>query len=82
MMPFAAYLRENFKRFCLELLEKSFLLEDIVNIKNECLISLRSCNAVGEAVTNLPRTASREICLPTMGFEPRTFRLRGVRAKR
>ena len=36
------------------------LLEDIVNIRNECLIFLRSWEMnLGEAVTNLPRTASR-----------------------
>ena len=33
---------------------------DIVNIRNECLIFLHSWEMnLGEAVTNLPRTASR-----------------------
>ena len=36
------------------------MLEDIVNIRNECLIFLHSWEMnLGEAVTNLPRTASR-----------------------
>ena len=58
MRSLPAYLRENFKS-CLRLLEK-VVLEDIVNIRNERLIFLRSweLNFV-EAVINLPRTASR-----------------------
>ena len=36
------------------------MLEDIVNIRNECLIFLHSWEMnLGEAVTNLPRNASR-----------------------
>ena len=60
MRPLPAYFRENFKCFCLGLLELSFLFEDIVNIRNKRLIFLRSweMNLV-VAVTNLPRTASR-----------------------
>ena len=39
--------------------ESTFLLEDIVNIRNKCLIFLRSWEMnLGEAVTNLPRTAA------------------------
>ena len=38
------------------------MLEDIVNIRNECLIFLHSWEMnFGEAVTNLGRTASRNI---------------------
>ena len=36
------------------------MLEDIVNIRNECLIFLHSWEMnLGDAVTNLPRTALR-----------------------
>ena len=60
MRSLLAYSRENFRMFSLWLLEKEFMLEDIVNIRNECLIVLHSWEMkLGEAVTNLPRTTSR-----------------------
>ena len=60
MRSLLAYSRENFRIFSLGLLEKGFMLEDIVNIRNECLIFLHSWEMnLGEAVTNLPRTALR-----------------------
>ena len=70
------YSRENFKSFffSLGLLEKGFQLEDIVNIRNECLIFLHSWEMnLDEAVTNLPRTASRftgfVTCLTKVHFQ-------------
>ena len=58
MMSLLAYSRENFRIFSLGLLEKGFILEDIVNIRNECLIFLLSWEMnFGVSVTNLPRTA-------------------------
>ena len=60
MMSLIAYSRANFRFFFLGLLEKGFMLVDIVNIRNECIIFLHSWEMnLGEAVTNLPRTASR-----------------------
>ena len=61
MRPLPAYLRENFKSFLSGAFRiKFFLFEDIVNIRNECLIFLRSWKMnLAEAVTNLPRNASR-----------------------
>ena len=60
MRPLPAYVRENFKSFLSGTLRiKFFLFEDIVNIRNERLIFLCSWEMnLGEAVTNLPRTAS------------------------
>ena len=56
MRPLPAFL----KVFRLGLLEWRILFEDSVNIRNERLIFLRSWEMnLGEAVTNLPRTASR-----------------------
>ena len=77
MRPLPAYLRENFKSFFFVWgLRKKFLLEDIVNIRNECLTFLHSWEMkLGEVVTYLPRTASRftgfVTCLTLVHF-PRT----------
>ena len=60
MRSLLAYSKENFRIFSLGLLEKGFMLEYIVNIRNECLIFLHSWEMnLGEAVTYLPRTALR-----------------------
>ena len=60
MRSLLAFSRENFRIFSMGLLGKGFMLEDIVNIRNECLIFLHSWEMnLGEAVTNLLRTASR-----------------------
>ena len=54
MRPLQAYFREKFKRFLSGALRiKCF--EDVVNIRNERLIFLRSWEMnLGEVVTNLP----------------------------
>ena len=60
MMSLPAFSRENFRIFFSGALRKGFMLADIVILRNECLIFLHSWEMnLGEAVTNLPRNASR-----------------------